>query len=195
MSSIQWPDKKLVDTVKAIVINQAEEKLGYVSPDSVHNGTSLKYDLALDSLDNLEIIMEFEKQFNVKIQDTTELEKNLNFGEFCYILSSKTHEKQTPRKQLTTDEIFNIIYKHLYKKYEIPYTKLTSNWYKDLGLNSFQLADFYKWVEKKFNIKMPYFYFTDINKLCAVIYIEMEKPYTKTSLVNRIRQKMFYHSK
>ncbi|MEA2043245.1 MAG: acyl carrier protein [Bacteroidota bacterium] len=50
--------------VKAIIV----DKLG-VEEDEVNNEASFTDDLGADSLDTVELIMEFEKEFNIAIPD------------------------------------------------------------------------------------------------------------------------------
>ena len=50
--------------VKAIIV----DKLG-VDESEVTNGASFTNDLGADSLDTVELIMEFEKEFNIAIPD------------------------------------------------------------------------------------------------------------------------------
>ena len=52
------------EKVKAIIV----DKLG-VSVNEVTNEASFTNDLGADSLDTVELIMEFEKEFNVQIPD------------------------------------------------------------------------------------------------------------------------------
>ncbi|MCY4172091.1 MAG: acyl carrier protein [Bacteroidetes bacterium] len=54
----------LADKVKAIVV----DKLG-VSEDSISPEASFTDDLGADSLDTVELIMEFEKEFEISIPD------------------------------------------------------------------------------------------------------------------------------
>ena len=54
----------IADKVKGIII----EKLG-VEPDEVVHEASFANDLGADSLDTVELIMEFEKEFNISIPD------------------------------------------------------------------------------------------------------------------------------
>ena len=54
----------IADKVKAIIV----EKLG-VSLDEVTPEASFTNDLGADSLDTVELIMEFEKEFNISIPD------------------------------------------------------------------------------------------------------------------------------
>lgn len=54
----------LASKVKAIIV----EKLG-VDEDDITNDASFTNDLGADSLDTVELIMEFEKEFDVTIPD------------------------------------------------------------------------------------------------------------------------------
>ena len=54
----------IVSDVKAIIVN----KLG-VDESEVTPGASFTNDLGADSLDTVELIMDFEKKFNVEIPD------------------------------------------------------------------------------------------------------------------------------
>lgn len=53
------------DRVRSIIVN----KLG-VDPSEVVETASFTNDLGADSLDTVELIMEFEKEFNIEIPDT-----------------------------------------------------------------------------------------------------------------------------
>ena len=54
------------EKVKAIIV----EKLG-VNASLVTNEASFRADLGADSLDTVELIMEFEKEFNIQIPEET----------------------------------------------------------------------------------------------------------------------------
>jgi acyl carrier protein len=54
----------IASRVKKIIV----DKLG-VSEDEVNNEASFTNDLGADSLDTVELIMEFEKEFNISIPD------------------------------------------------------------------------------------------------------------------------------
>ena len=54
--------------VKERVVSIIVDKLG-VNPDDVTETASFTNDLGADSLDTVELIMEFEKEFNVTIPD------------------------------------------------------------------------------------------------------------------------------
>ena len=55
---------EIADRVKSIVV----EKLG-VEPEKVAEEANFITDLGADSLDTVELIMEFEKEFNISIPD------------------------------------------------------------------------------------------------------------------------------
>ena len=62
----------IADKVKQIII----DKLG-VDENEISNEASFTNDLGADSLDTVELIMEFEKEFDIAIPDE-EAEKNSN---------------------------------------------------------------------------------------------------------------------
>jgi acyl carrier protein len=72
--------------VKEIIIN----KLG-VEESQITPAASFINDLGADSLDTVELIMEFEKTFNLTIDDT-DAEKIQTVGDAVTYLSSKTTE-------------------------------------------------------------------------------------------------------
>jgi acyl carrier protein len=74
----------IAERVKAIVV----EKLG-VDPAEVNADASFTTDLGADSLDTVELIMEFEKEFNVAIPDA-QAEKISTVGEAISYLESHT---------------------------------------------------------------------------------------------------------
>ena len=50
------------EKVKSIIV----DKLG-IKPEDINDNSSFTNDLGADSLDTVELIMEFEKEFNIKI--------------------------------------------------------------------------------------------------------------------------------
>ncbi len=59
---------KIMTDVKEKVVSIIVERLG-VNPEDVVETASFTNDLGADSLDTVELIMEFEKNFNVQIPD------------------------------------------------------------------------------------------------------------------------------
>jgi acyl carrier protein len=66
---------EIKEKVESIIVN----KLG-VEPSEVVETASFTNDLGADSLDTVELIMEFEKEFNIEIPDT-EAEKINTVGD------------------------------------------------------------------------------------------------------------------
>ncbi len=58
----------IMSDVNSRVISIIVDKLG-VSEDEVNNEANFTNDLGADSLDTVELIMEFEKEFNIAIPD------------------------------------------------------------------------------------------------------------------------------
>ena len=74
----------LAAKVKAIIV----EKLG-VDEDDITDDASFTNDLGADSLDTVELIMEFEKEFDLTIPDE-EAEKIATVGDAVSYLSEKS---------------------------------------------------------------------------------------------------------
>lgn len=68
---------EIEERVKSIIV----EKLG-VEEDEVVNTANLMEDLGADSLDTVELIMEFEKTFDIKISDDMS-DKIKTVGDIC----------------------------------------------------------------------------------------------------------------
>lgn len=74
----------VAEKVKAIIV----EKLG-VDVDEITDDASFANDLGADSLDTVELIMEFEKEFDVTIPDE-DAEKIVTVGDSITYLSGAT---------------------------------------------------------------------------------------------------------
>ena len=72
---IKTPNRQIADRVKSIVV----DKLG-VEPEKVTEEASFITDLGADSLDTVELIMDFEKEFGATIPDE-EAEKIKTVGD------------------------------------------------------------------------------------------------------------------
>ena len=75
---------ELADKVKALVV----DKLG-VAEDAISPDSSFSDDLGADSLDTVELIMEFEKEFDVSIPDE-DAEKIVTVGDAIAYLTEKS---------------------------------------------------------------------------------------------------------
>lgn len=76
-----------MDELKAKVKDIIVKKLG-VEDSQVTDDASFTKDLGADSLDTVELIMEFEKEFNVQIEDS-QAEKIQTVGNVVEFLSTK----------------------------------------------------------------------------------------------------------
>lgn len=74
----------VADKVKAII----SEKLG-VAPEEVTEAASFTTDLGADSLDTVELIMEFEKAFNITIPDEDAGDKIATVGDAINYIEEK----------------------------------------------------------------------------------------------------------
>ena len=76
----------IAEDVKAIIV----EKLG-VDPSEVTETARFTNDLGADSLDIVELIMEFEKQFNIEIPDDDAGEKIATVGDAIKYIENKVN--------------------------------------------------------------------------------------------------------
>ena len=68
---------EVADKVKAIIV----DKLGVDESEVTETASSFTNDLGADSLDTVELIMEFEKAFNITIPDEAASEKISTVGD------------------------------------------------------------------------------------------------------------------
>ena len=80
----------MADTIESNVYSIIEEKLG-VNSAEVSRDASFTDDLGADSLDTVELIMEFEKEFDITIPDE-EAEDIQTVGDAVDYLEEKTAE-------------------------------------------------------------------------------------------------------
>ena len=78
----------IAEDVKAIIV----EKLG-VDESEVTETASFQNDLGADSLDIVELIMDFEKQFDIKIPDDDAGDKINTVGDAIKYIEDKVNEK------------------------------------------------------------------------------------------------------
>ena len=78
----------IAEDVKAIIV----EKLG-VDASQVTEDASFQNDLGADSLDIVELIMDFEKQFDIKIPDDDAGDKISTVGDAIKYIEEKVNEK------------------------------------------------------------------------------------------------------
>lgn len=73
----------MLNKVKEVLVQTTN-----IDPNVIFASSSLKDDLGIDSLDSVEIILELESQFNVKISDN-EIEELKTVGDIVNILNNK----------------------------------------------------------------------------------------------------------
>lgn len=78
----------IADEVKAIIV----DKLG-VDPSEVTEAANFTNDLGADSLDTVELIMEFEKKFGIDMQDVEDGDKIATVGDAIAYITSKVDNK------------------------------------------------------------------------------------------------------
>ena len=78
----------IAEDVKKIIV----ERLG-VDPAEVTEVASFQNDLGADSLDIVELIMDFEKQFDIKIPDDDAGDKISTVGDAIKYIEQKVNEK------------------------------------------------------------------------------------------------------
>lgn len=78
----------IADEVKAIIV----DKLG-VDPSEVTETANFTNDLGADSLDTVELIMEFEKKFGIDMQDVEDGDKIATVGDAIAYITSKVDNK------------------------------------------------------------------------------------------------------
>jgi len=80
----------MADNIESSVYSIIEEKLG-VDESEISRDASFTDDLGADSLDTVELIMEFEKEFDITIPDE-EAEDIQTVGDAVNYLENKTAE-------------------------------------------------------------------------------------------------------
>ena len=78
----------IAEDVKALIV----EKLG-VDPSEVKESASFQNDLGADSLDIVELIMDFEKKFGIQIPDDDAGDKITTVGDAIKYIEDKVNAK------------------------------------------------------------------------------------------------------
>ena len=181
---------------KTWFLGEAKEILrqNSITRDIITWKKSLREDLDLTSIDIAELLIGLEERFNVKL-DWVDM-NNINnmrdvYNAFNKSLQNKRDDfaAKTSEKQINSIlDVFKIVNQLINEKYGVYFAKPESNWYKDLGLSDFQWAEFRESLEEKLNIKIPFFYFENIDKLCNVIFAEIKKKSIDGVKQSRIKQ-------
>jgi len=184
---------EIFNSVKRII----RDKHPYIDEKDITRKSSFIKDLGLDSLDRMELLVEFEKQHNLGfILNTKKLESVSTIGEFADILyrhiNPNTHVK-------TKQEVFKIINDYIKKRFFImnatPETQLS----KDLHLSYSDKMELIFWVQDEFDIVLPRTSFKNLDVLCERILKRVQKndvtgPQKTTkmkSFVDKLKRKKF----
>ncbi len=73
----------MLEQIKKILVDTAN-----VDAEKVTKSASLKDDLGIDSLDSVEMILELENHFDIKLEDS-EIEKLITVGDVVDLVSAK----------------------------------------------------------------------------------------------------------
>ena len=84
---MKYSNQEIFNSVKEIMLDMYP----HIPANKITKDASFKWSLGVDSLDRLEILMEFEKKYNISIEDTSRIEKISSLGEYCYILYKHMH--------------------------------------------------------------------------------------------------------
>ena len=75
------------EEVVALVIDLLQEKTG-IAPEQLTENASLHNELSIDSLDIVEVVLELEKKFNIKVEDE-DAERISSVGDLINMVLSK----------------------------------------------------------------------------------------------------------
>ncbi len=187
--------EEIMGAAKNSLLNDKEL---YLNEKDIFPGVKLssrRKGLGLDDTAQLQLIMDIEKALNVNIDDAKIIDKRFStLDEFCYAIYLQINKKQSSETtsskkdvfDMSKEDIYKAIEKHIYETYTIPYVQPTSNWYTDLNLTKFEFNNFCEWVKKEFNVELLPFYFTNIYDICHVIYFDIQKQKAKKALRDRL---------
>lgn len=82
-NSIKWPQQEVIFTIKSIIMDKLS-----VEEEEITNDANFQNDLGADSLDAVDIIMEFERIFEIEIPDD-KAEQITTVGEAIEYISSR----------------------------------------------------------------------------------------------------------
>lgn len=184
---IKYKFNDVFKTVKKII----DERYDGVDVKKINNKTSFKHDLNMDSLDTIEILMECEKSFGREYneRDTNLLQHINSIGDFCKIQTKILNNLDSPA------DVLEMLKRHFYINYDIPFANGTTNWYKDLGLTNIELQDFYLLLKNELNIEIKNPFFKNLNELSNEIFLQLIRQSPANNWLYRSIQKIKQRSK
>lgn len=188
----QQLQNKIFNSIKSIIT----DRNGSILPDDIKPNTSFKFGLHADKLEKLEILMDFEKRYNIFIEDTSRIENAKQVKDICDIL--RNHMLYGIENIKTQKEVCDILNEYIQNKYHIAdiENKSHADFRKDFKLEDSDITDVFIWCNKTFGIKLaPFYRELDINiyMLSKQIFVALNKQRVgidRTSLFNRIKQKV-----
>ena len=178
---MRYSKKDIFEIIKTYLSNQHPE-IKDIKPES-----DWYKDLKLDHNDALVFCAWVAEKFAIRLNLLRFSTLN-NLAEKIHTQLPLKYRANEEQPILTEKDILKKICKYLYETYGICDVRFQSNWFKDLMLSEYQRCEFYRWIEKEFDIKLPFFYFDNIGSVCeAIITALYEKQHP--TILQRIKQK------
>lgn len=73
----------MLEKIKQILVDTTSVDIDKVTPEA-----TLKEDLGIDSLDSVEMVLEIENEFDIKLEDS-EIQTLITVGDVCDLVSAK----------------------------------------------------------------------------------------------------------
>ena len=153
--------KEIEKVVKEVIFEKMGEFTGFNHAAEIDNEDGLATDMAMDSFDYAEVVMEIEKRMGISIPDET-----LNIK---------------PYTKLTVGEFMDILYNYLNNIEVIDDVKEDSNLSSDLAMDPFDLLEVLMEIEEKIGIRISDDVFGDkpVDELTVGIFADMLYVYFK----------------
>lgn len=174
--------KEFEKIVKETIFEKMGEFAGLNHASEIDNEDELATDMAMDSFDYAEVVMEIEKRMGISIPDETLNIKpytKLTVGEFMDILYNylNNHGERDKILELARKEIFEKMHKFNYiNNIEvIDDVKEDSNLSSDLAMDPFDLLEVLMDIEEKIGIRISDDVFGDksVDELTVGIFADM----------------------
>lgn len=172
---------KLLRMIKEVIFEKVGEFNGLNHPESITNNDELGADMALDSLDFVEVVMEMEKRTGRYIPDEVldvKPYRELTVGELTNMLYDYL-------RIMKRDELLEIVREEIFEKmHEFNYinnieviddVREDSNLSSDLAMDPFDLLEVLIGIEEKMDIRIPDDVFGDksVDELTVGIFVDM----------------------
>ncbi len=154
--------QQIFESVKNIIF----ERNPHIKKETITEKSKLSWDLGLDSLELLEILMDFEKEHKINIEEepVSQMERAKTLGEYCDVIFKTLCPDIAKIK--SKEDVFKYVKSYLLNKYEIMNANMKDNFFVDLHFQDTDRSDIIKWAEATFNIKLPRTYFLNLDDFC-----------------------------